>query len=112
MKITTIMINTSNPEKLAEFWKKFLGVEEKYKVGNFLWLKNEEGQPGVGFQKVSDVSNQPQRIHFDILVKDKTKASEKVKELGGSIVQKGKINNIVADPEGNQFCVYVHPEQS
>lgn len=112
MRITTVMINTANPEKLAEFWKELLCVEENYKVGNFLWLKAADGQPALGFQKVDDAESQPQRIHIDILVDDKAEATEQVKKLGGSLIQEGDINNIVTDPDGNQFCVYTQGEEA
>lgn len=107
MKITTIMINTRNPERLAGFWKALLRVEESYKVDNFLWLKAADGSPAIGFQKVEDAKNRHQKIHIDILVEDKQSATKEVQRLGGSLIQEGSINNIVADPEGNQFCVYV-----
>lgn len=107
MKITTVMINTENPERLAEFWKALLGVEENYKVNNFLWLKAAEGSPAIGFQKVENIKDGNQRIHIDLLVEDKQLATEEVQKLGGSLIQESSINNIVADPEGNQFCVYV-----
>lgn len=112
MMITTVMINTANPEKLAEFWKALLDVDENFKTGNFLWLKNAEGSPAIGFQKVDSADIQPQRIHIDILVDDKAEATDRVKELGGSLVQEGNINNIVADPDGNQFCVYTQGDES
>ena len=105
--ITTIMINTAEPEKLAEFWKALLGARESYKTDGFLWLRPAEGQPAIGFQKVSDADAMPQRVHIDILVDDKQAATKRVQELGGTLVQTSGINNIVADPAGNQFCVYV-----
>lgn len=111
MKITTVMINTKNPGRLAEFWKSLLGVDEDYKVGNFLWLKAMNGSPAIGFQKVEDKKDTNQSVHIDILVDNKQLVTEKVQELGGSLIQEGSINNIVADPEGNRFCVYVRGDE-
>jgi predicted enzyme related to lactoylglutathione lyase len=113
MKITTVMFNTAYPEKLANFWKEFLGVEENFRIGNFLWLKPAaEGQTAIGFQKAEDAPASGRRIHFDVLVEDKSAATERVKELGGTLIMENAINKIVADTEGNKFCVYVHSEGS
>jgi predicted enzyme related to lactoylglutathione lyase len=106
--ITTIMINTKNPERLTDFWSKLLGVGVKYQTGNYTWLKTgKDNGVAIGFQKVDQLQKQPMVIHVDIAVDDKAKVTEYVEKLGGSLVKKQGFNNIVADPDGNQFCVYV-----
>lgn len=112
MKITTIMINATDIEKLAEFWKALLDVEEDSRSGSYIWLKPmRDSLITIGFQKVKNTESNSSNVHFDIQVNDKDKTTDNVKRLGGALIHEGKINNIVSDPSGNQFCVYVLGDQ-
>lgn len=110
-QIRTVVINTTDPVKLAEFWKALLGVEEAAKHDEeFLWLRKPEGADiGIAFQKVSDPTPGRRRLHLDTKVDDLARATEKILELGGAQVETHTIGDftwqVMADPDGNEFCI-------
>jgi hypothetical protein len=61
----------------------------------------------VGFQKVSERRVGKNRIHLDIAVPDVVVGKELVERLGGRRVEGYEEGGflVMADPEGNQFCV-------
>lgn len=113
MKLITVVINTHNPNELAQFWMKILDVEISYSVPGdyFIWLKPQhEGGVSVAFQKVfDDPLPAKSRVHVDLRVEDRRAAIDQITDLGGTVVAEHSFDDftwtIMADPEGNQFCV-------
>ena len=56
------------------------------------------------------------RVHLDLLVKGLDKGTARVEALGGRWIEAGNTLELdgfrwrcMADPEGNEFCIYVPP---
>ena len=104
------VINCHDAERLAEFWSAFLDVRVTDRSGNFVWLarQNDNGI-SIGFQEVPDPTPGRNRVHFDASVPDLNAAAARVKELGGVEVEHhdndGAPLKVMADPEGNEFCI-------
>lgn len=117
MRLATIVINTGNPQELVEFWTAVLQVEVAYAVPGdyFVWLKPQtDNGVSVAFQKVDDDPLPEQgRLHLDLQVGDRRAAIDRVVDLGGSVVAEHSFGDfswtIVADPQGNRFCVAEPP---
>jgi len=62
----------------------------------------------LGFQQIESAQSGTANIHFDVLVDDLDQATSSAIKLGGKLISKQGINNIVADPDGNEFCVYTN----
>ncbi|WP_395813017.1 VOC family protein [Devosia sp.] len=45
------------------------------------------------------------RIHLDIAIRDRTAEVQRVVRLGASVVREAEGYTVMADPEGNHFCL-------
>ena len=110
-ELRQVIINTANLDSLVAFWAGLLSVGVKEEMDGYTWLNpDREGGVSVGFQEVDDDPESPNRIHIDILVDDLAEATDRVTKLGGTLISEHLMNNIVADPDGNEFCVYEDSE--
>lgn len=109
--VGSVVINTSDPDRLAAFWSELLGVEVARRSGPwFIWLKPQhDGGISVAFQKVDEPTEGRRRLHLDTYVDDREKAVERAIQLGGNLVEDHTVGEfswtVLADPEGNEFCI-------
>lgn len=73
-------------------------------------LVKPQGGPGLAFQKVPEPKSAKNRLHLDLDVGDTDAATEKILAWGGTQVTgdqelAGHKWRVMADPEGNQFCI-------
>jgi hypothetical protein len=75
-------------------------------------LSAPEGHPMLLFIRVPEGKSVKNRLHLDIVPQDVTRDEEvaRIESLGGRIVDDrrqpdGKGWAVMADPEGNEFCV-------
>lgn len=111
-----IVLDSTDPEPLAEFYTALQGIEVlvSYDEGRYHALApNREGLMVV-LQKVPEEKVGKNRAHFDIVVDDLEGPTARVLELGGSWREPGKTHELegfswrcMADPEGNEFCLYL-----
>ncbi|SDC32176.1 VOC family protein [Actinokineospora iranica] len=109
-----VTIDCENPRALAEFWTKALGYEvvADYE-GEFLFL----GLPGmtfgdslyVGLQRVPEKRLGKNRVHLDFHTEDRPAEVARLVALGAAELDvqtiPGLTWTVLADPEGNEFCV-------
>jgi predicted enzyme related to lactoylglutathione lyase len=76
------------------------------------WIGPGDGQPGLLFINVPESKTLKNRIHFDVQPVDHTRDEEveRLVGIGASIVgdhrePDGRGWVVMADPEGNEFCV-------
>lgn len=115
--IRCVQIDCLRPEQLAEFWKELLGFEERGRVGDtspqYLAIHGHDGGITLCFQRVPEAKVGKSRLHLDLTVDDIDDATNRVITLGGSRPPDGDFHEsgsrwrILADPEGNEFCVEV-----
>jgi predicted enzyme related to lactoylglutathione lyase len=111
-----IVLDTQEPERLAEFYGTLQGIEVlvSYADGQYhAMAPNREGLMVV-LQKVPEPKVGKNRAHFDVVVDDLEGMTERVLELGGTWIEPGKTHELegfswrcMADPEGNEFCLYL-----
>lgn len=110
-RVDTVVINTTDVEKLTDFWSQVLGVGVARQFpGLFVWLEPQhEGGISVAFQKVEDPTSGRNRLHLDTTVPDLETAKARIVELGGSEIESHEIAGftwiVMADPDGNEFCI-------
>ena len=111
------MIDTVDPAGIAPFWCALLGVVERGWFGDdYLMLTAAGGAPPVAFQRVPEAKSVKNRLHVDLAVHDLDEAFAKIVALGGSAVSDilempgGYRWRVMADPEGNEFCIVPHDE--
>ncbi len=109
-----VTVDAKDPRKLAEFWEQVLDYErtfesdegeEEYEVV----LRPREGSGNdILFVKAPDEKTVKNRIHFDLNPTDQAAEVERVLELGAVPVDIGQGETpwvVLADPEGNEFCI-------
>jgi predicted enzyme related to lactoylglutathione lyase len=107
-----IVIDSIDPDPLVPFWCALLGVERAGAFGpDYVLLTNGDGAvPPIAFQRVPEIKTVKNRVHLDLTVGDVEEATRSVEELGGSRVggvreMNGYRWQVMADPEGNEFCL-------
>ena len=112
-----IVIDTVDPARIAPFWCALLGVRERGWFGeDYLMLTADGGAPPVAFQRVPEAKAVKNRLHVDLAVDDLDGAFARIVALGGSAVSDilempgGYHWRVMADPEGNEFCIVPRDE--
>ncbi|HZN12840.1 MAG TPA: VOC family protein [Acidimicrobiales bacterium] len=107
-----LIIDANDPPSLAGFWSQVLGwqVQEQ---GDVLWM-SESGAPFpdflLVFVPVPEVKAGKNRLHLDVspVGCDRDEEVERLIGLGATRADVGQGEQawvVLADPEGNEFCV-------
>ena len=112
-QVDSVVINVLDMARQKEFWGAVLGAEVANDFGQFVFFKPQRpGGVSVALQAVESATEGPRRVHVDLGVGDREAAKARVLELGGRHVADHHIGDfgwsIMADPEGNEFCIAVH----
>jgi Glyoxalase-like domain len=111
-RFTELIVDAHDPEVLAEFWSEVLGWEVGEARAGITWLKPPmPAIPLVAFVKVPDDKTVKNRMHIDVSPTDRTRDEEveRLLALGATRTDVGQGDDVswvvLADPEGNEFCV-------
>ncbi|MEV7096360.1 VOC family protein [Amycolatopsis sp. NPDC051045] len=105
-----ITIDCADPRSLAEFWTAALGtaVAQDYE-GEFLILTPPEGGLPLALQRVPEPRTGKNRVHLDFGGDDREAEVKRLVGLGAKEVAQHEVPGlawtVLADPEGNEFCV-------
>ncbi len=108
-----VTIDCEDPIGLGTFWLAALGYESLDGDGEPLaWLVPPTGSvgPPVYLQRVPEPKSVKNRQHFDLVYDDTEEAILRLEGLGARSLVKpyekyGWWWQVMADPEGNEFCV-------
>ena len=98
---------------LARFWASALGtdVEEDSTAQRAFVEAAAWGGPNMWFVQVPEPKTAKNRMHFDLRPTGTKDAEvERLAALGASIVHDRPELVVMADPEGNEFCVEPGPD--
>jgi predicted enzyme related to lactoylglutathione lyase len=112
LNFNSIMIGSSDPKALAEFYAKVLGKEADWNDGS--WYGFQIGSTHLTIGEHSEVkgkSKEPQRIILNLETKEVEKEFERIKKEGAEIIKdpynlgeaEGMQIATFADPDGNYF---------
>jgi hypothetical protein len=102
-----------NPSAVAAFWGEVLGWEVKQEE-TYLWMSDSGADESFGvvlvFVRVPEPKAVKNRVHLDLAVRRSDQATEvaRLLNLGAVPVDIGQEERpwvVLADPEGNEFCV-------
>jgi len=113
LRIDCLTIDCSDPKLLADFWSRALGWQvvfaDEYEIAIAAPGENGGAVPDLLFLRVPDAKKVKNRLHLDLRPDDRDAEVTRLESLGASRVtigQKGDESWVVlADPEGNEFCV-------
>jgi len=112
-RIGSIVLRVDDLQRQAEFWQAALGYERRRDADNddFVLLVPRDGVgPNLSLDRVRSTLQIPPRIHLDLYAEDQAGEVERLLALGATEVHWDKRPPdadyvILADPEGNRFCV-------
>lgn len=108
-----VTVDALDAERLAAFWAALLGVEVRGRWEQYVGLHPAgPGLPRLVFQQVSSRSAGKPALHLDLHVTGPDlldPAVERAVALGATLTaaveQSGQQWRVLADPEGNPFCL-------
>jgi predicted enzyme related to lactoylglutathione lyase len=110
--IYTLTIDCADPDRLARFWTEALGYKETFRDddGEEIVIETpDERGTALLFGRVPDPPKTAKnRLHLDLNPDDQAAEVERLKLLGATEVDIGQKDVswvVMADPEGNEFCV-------
>jgi predicted enzyme related to lactoylglutathione lyase len=110
---TELVVDSYDPPAIAEFWRQVLGwelVEDEQEDGDVEIGPPDQDGPSLLFQIVPEGKKVKNRIHIDVRSFDTDQGAEldRLKALGAVEVDIGQGDEswvVLADPEGNEFCL-------
>jgi catechol 2,3-dioxygenase-like lactoylglutathione lyase family enzyme len=112
IRVGSIVIRVDDLQRQTDFWTAALDYVPREGDGDdFALLRPRDGVgPNVSLDRVRSTLQIPPRIHLDLYADDQAAEVERLKGLGATEVHWDKRPPdadyiIMADPEGNRFCV-------
>ncbi len=104
-----VVVATPDPAALGRWWCEALGwvvIDDEPPV--FEIQQQPDRLPGILFLAVDEPKQGKNRLHIDLRPDDQAAEVERLTALGASHVDVGQGDGswvVLADPEGNEFCV-------
>ena len=111
LKVGAVVIDCNDFPRMYEFWRDALGYEPGYPpTDDWAILKDPSGN---GVNVTIDTVPEPRvgknRLHLDLYSDDQKSEVERLLSLGATlhdrVPEEGEDFIVLADPEGNLFCV-------
>lgn len=112
-----ITFDTTDPVPLAQWWAdRFGATVEETNDGWFVTVGGGSLSAGLAFQKIDDPTPGKNRIHLDLVTDDLSAEVASFLAAGATTVAEHSMPTpdgsfawtILADPQGNQFCIAQH----
>jgi catechol 2,3-dioxygenase-like lactoylglutathione lyase family enzyme len=113
VRVGSIVIRVDDLRRQTQFWTAALDYLPREGPGDddFMLLRPRDGiGPNLSLDRVHSTVHVPPRIHLDLYTEDQAAEVERLIALGATEVHWDKRPPdadyiILADPEGNRFCV-------
>ena len=118
LSLQCITIDAHDPHALAAFWAEALDWKVGEDVNEIeVWIERELGDPkntgfpDILFLKNSDKKQGKNKLHLDLRPDDQAAEVARLESLGAKKIDIGQSAEltctwvVMADPEGNEFCV-------
>jgi uncharacterized glyoxalase superfamily protein PhnB len=107
-----LVLDCADPSGLATFWAGALGYDNVGSAGSYVMLVDRDrAGPKLLLQQVSEAKSGKNRMHLDIHCDDVDAEVARLEALGATRQldddrrEFGMRWVVMADPEGNEFCV-------
>ena len=112
LRVGSIVLRVDDLPRQLAFWSAALDYEPAYEpADDFVLLKPRDGRgPNVSLDAMRSEVHIPPRIHLDLYADDQHAEVQRLLGLGATEVHWDRLPPdadyvILADPEGNRFCV-------
>ncbi|HEU5035667.1 MAG TPA: VOC family protein [Nocardioides sp.] len=113
-RIASVVIHCSEPAVLAPFWSLVTGIpvvdadlraiaDGTLGADEAVLLRSDDDRPDVWLAPAEEL-RAPGRVHLDVVATEEEKTS--FLEAGATVVAERPKWTVLADPEGNEFCVF------
>ncbi|GGL18044.1 VOC family protein [Mangrovihabitans endophyticus] len=104
-----IVVDAEDPKRLARWWAEALGYTIVHEAPDEVEIRRTaDALPGLVFTPVPDTKTGKNRLHIDLRPDDQEAEVERLIDMGARPVDVGQHDAswvVLADPEGNEFCV-------
>src|SRR5579885_1107207 len=115
IRIQCLVVDSSDPASLATCWQEVLGWRRTHEDDSEIVLEPSAGSledgvvPDLLFLKVPETKSGKNRLHLDLRPSNQAEEVRRLEGLGARRVNVGQGEDVswvvLADPEGNEFCV-------
>ena len=109
LRLEEIVVDCRDPVMLARWWQTATGWQVVGEDSDGIELAPAPGQmPSMMFIQVAEHKRRKNRLHLDWVPDDQQAEVERLLSLGASRVDVGQGSApwvVMADPEGNEFCI-------
>lgn len=109
MHIEMVTVDARDPQALATWWARQIDGTLRDITDAFIMVVPSGGGPNLGFQRVDEPTPGKNRLHLDLAATDRDLEVERLLAEGALEVARHEDEGfswvVLADPEGNQFCV-------
>jgi predicted enzyme related to lactoylglutathione lyase len=109
--IRQVAIDTTDPQRLAAWWAEQTGGVIYADLGQYVMvgIGSRENGFSLCFQKVDEPRPGKNRVHLDCSATDVDAEAQRLVAAGAELVAEHEVDGfawvVLADPDGNQFCV-------
>jgi predicted enzyme related to lactoylglutathione lyase len=110
-------VDARDPAELARWWARVLDYKVVWEEDAYVAIaRDDRTHPGLMFNRVVDTKSEKNRLHLDLNPDDHEAEVQRLLDLGATRVDIGQGDvpwAVLADPEGNEFCVMTpwrHPD--
>jgi predicted enzyme related to lactoylglutathione lyase len=104
-----VVVDAEDPARLARWWAEALGYRVVRETPDEVEVRRTpDTLPGLLFVPVPDAKTVKNRLHIDLRPDDQEAEVERLVDMGARSVDIGQHDVgwvVLADPEGNEFCV-------
>ena len=109
LRFQTTVVDCNDVELVGRFWAELLGMPlEREEGGDERWLDFGAEGRDLLFVKVPEAKTVKNRLHIDLRPDDQAVEVARALALGARHVDIGQGEQtwvVLADPEGNEFCI-------
>ena len=124
LRIRDVVFDARHPASLARFWAAALddyevapydeaelerlranGIDDPEDDPTVLVWAGPDISPRLFFQRVAEERVVKNRVHLDLVAADAELETERLLELGASVLERHPGWITFTDPEGNEFCI-------
>lgn len=112
--VGSTVINVADLDRAIAFWTNALGYIVRSADPTFAVLTDPNRRwSNVSLQRSLEPKHAPNRVHLDLYTDDRDAEVERLKGLGATRIPweyaEGHDHIVMADPDGNEFCVIQSP---
>ncbi len=110
LRVEMITVDCTDPRRLAQWWAEVVeGSVVDLPGGDFVLVVGENG-PALGFPRVDTPTPGKNRVHLDFTASDLDAEVRRLTRLGATETGRHSLDGgfrwvVLADPDGNAFCV-------